>query len=157
MRLYSCAADGSDLRCLLDTGSISHYDWRDDDTILVWARHPSGKSNFLLLSHSDPDIRVFGGNALIEDGHCTFSPDKVWLLNDTYPDRHDMRTLMLVSWPEGKRIDIARLYSPKAKWWGDIRCDLHPRWSHDGHQICIDSVHGGSRQLYVVDVMDLIA
>lgn len=157
VRLYSCAADGGDLRCLLDTGSISHYDWRDDDTILIWARHPSGKSNFLLLSHSNPEIRVFGGNTLIEDGHCTFSPDKIWVLNDTYPDRYQKRTLMIVQAQDARRIDVARLESPKARWWGEIRCDLHPRWSRDGRQVCIDSVHDGSRQMYVVDVGDMTA
>ena len=121
-------------------------------TSLQGAAHPkTGQSHFLHLT-LDGHIQIFGEDILPEDGHCTFSPDRQWVLNDTYPDRFDMRTLMLVRWPTGKRIDISRLYSPKAKWWGEIRCDLHPRWSRDGTKVCIDSVHEGSRQIYVIDV-----
>jgi len=152
VRLYTCRPDGSDLTCLLDTGFISHYDWRDDDTILVWANRPDAAPRFLLLSHAAPGFRVFGDAELKEDGHCTFSPDGRWVLNDTYPDEHQMRTLMLVRTADARRIDIARLHSPKARWWGEIRCDLHPRWSRDGCQICVDSVHEGTRQMYVLDV-----
>ncbi|MBW8371822.1 MAG: hypothetical protein K0M66_12755 [Thiobacillus sp.] len=157
VRLYLCRPDGSQLRCLLDTGQISHYDWLGDDAILVWAADPAtGKPHFLHLG-LDGGIGIFGEDTLTEDGHCTFSPNRQWVLNDTYPDRFDKRTLMLVKWPEGERIDIARLHSPKSKWWGEIRCDLHPRWSRDGNKICIDSVHEGSRQMYAVDVGDLVA
>ncbi len=177
VRLYTCRADGADLRCLLDTGFISHYDWRDDDTILVWANRPGASARFLLLSHgvgaasaaklSESEriaaeaaptggVRVFGGASLVVDGHCTFSPDGRWVLNDTYPDGHQMRTLMVVRVADEQRIDMARLYSPKSRWWGEIRCDLHPRWSRDGSRVCVDSVHEGMRQLYVVDVSGVV-
>ena len=152
VRLYSCRPDGTELRCLLDTGLISHYDWRDDDTILVWANQYSGSPRFLLLSHGDGEPRVFADNTVRQDGHCTFSPDGRWVLNDTYPDRHEMRNLMLLNAASAMRIDLARLYSPKSRWGGEIRCDLHPRWSRDGKRVCIDSVHDGSRQMYVMDV-----
>jgi hypothetical protein len=165
VRLYTCKPDGSNLRCLLDTGLISHYDWRDDDTILVWAKRPDAPARFLLLSHAEAAkgedrgtaFDVFVGQDLREDGHCTYSPDGNWVLNDTYPDGHHKRTLMLVRVADGRRIDVARLLSPKARWWGEIRCDLHPRWSRDGRQVCIDSVHEGTRQMYVVDVGSIVA
>jgi hypothetical protein len=163
VRLYSCRPDGSELVCLLDTGFVSHYDWRDDDAILVWANRPDGPPRFLRLSHAAnastagrSKLEVFAPDRLQEDGHCTFSPDGRWVLNDTYPDTHQKRTLMLVRAGDGRRVDIARLHSPKARWWGEIRCDLHPRWSRDGRQVCIDSVHDGTRQMYVVDVARIV-
>ena len=152
VRLYTADPDGGNLHCVLDTGRVSHYDWLDDRRILVWAHQPGTGDRFLLCNDLQPGTQVFGEGKLPEDGHCSFSPDRQWVLNDTYPDRHGMRTLMLVRFHDQNRIDLARLHSPKSRWWGEIRCDLHPRWSRDGRTICVDSVHDGSRQMYVMDV-----
>jgi hypothetical protein len=152
VRLYTCRLDGSDLACLLDTGFVSHYDWMDDDRILVWTRLPGVGERFVLCDRRDDSRHVVGHGVLTEDGHCSFSPDRNWVLNDTYPDGYGLRTLMLFRPDDGRRIDLARLYSPKARWWGEIRCDLHPRWNGDGTQICVDSVHSGERQIYIADV-----
>jgi hypothetical protein len=151
VRLYTCKPNGEDLRCLLDTGFVSHYDWRDDDTILVWSNRPGSPPRFLLINHTGSQ-RAFAEASLTEDGHCSFSPDGQWVLNDTYPDSYQKRTLMLIHFITEKRIDIARLSSPKSRWWGEIRCDLHPRWNRRGNIVCIDSVHEGSRQMYTIDV-----
>jgi hypothetical protein len=150
VRLYVSRPDGSELSCALDTGRISHYDWLDEDHVLVWARRKEGGERFLLVDVRDGGYQVFGEGVLTEDGHDTFSPDRRWVLNDT--PTGDMRTLMLVSWPDNSA--STSLGIPPAKWWGEIRCDLHPRWSRDGRQVCIDSVHEGSRQMYVVDVSE---
>ena len=37
-----------------------------------------------------------------------------------------------------------------------LHCDLHPRWSRDGRWVLFDSIHEGTRQLYAVDVNNLI-
>ena len=132
VRLYSAKLDGSGLNCLLDSGKISHYDWMDDANILVWARQRDVGERFLLCNLDSGSRRIIGEGLLTEDGHCSFSPDRQWVLNDTYPDPYDMRTLMLFRWRDCKRIDLARLHSPKSKWWGEIRCDRPPRWSPDG-------------------------
>jgi hypothetical protein len=152
VRLYTCRLDGSELACLLDTGFVSHYDWMDDDRIFVWTRLPGVGERFVLCDRRDGSREVVGQAILTEDGHGSFSPDRKWILNDTYPDRFGMRTLMLFRPEDGKRIDLDRLYSPKSRWWGEIRCDLHPRWSRDGTQVCVDSVHSGQRQMYIADV-----
>jgi hypothetical protein len=152
VRLFTAGLRGEDLKCLLQTDIISHYDWLDSDTILVWANIPPIGARFFLCSRVNGARRAVGEGVLTEDGHCSFSPDRKWLINDTYPDRHDIRMLMLFRPQDECRRDIARLHSPKRRWWGEIRCDLHPRWNRDGTQICLDSVHSGERQMYVVDV-----
>lgn len=156
VRLFTARLDGTELACLLDAPTISHYDWLDARKILVWADVPPLGKRFFLCDRADGTRGVIGERVLTEDGHCSFSPDRRWVLNDTYPDPFHMRTLMLFRLQDGRRLDIARLYSPKDRWWGEIRCDLHPRWSRDGKRVCIDSVHSGERQMYVVELGDLL-
>ena len=55
------------------------------------------------LSISAYFVWRLGEGRLTVDGHCSFSPDRNWVLNDTYPDRHDMRTLMLVRYRDQQR------------------------------------------------------
>lgn len=155
VRLYTCRLDGSALSCALDTSPISHYDWLDEDRLLVWA-NVNGRGAFVLCDVTNGQQTVFGADVLREDGHASFSPDRRWVINDTYPDRFGLRNLMLLRWDDARRTELARLYSPKARWWGEIRCDLHPRWSRDGKQVCIDSVHSGERQVYVLDIARLL-
>ena len=38
----------------------------------------------------------------------------------------------------------------------ELRCDLHPRWSRGNTMVCFDSTHELSRQIYVVDVKELV-
>ena len=156
VRLFTANADGSGLKCEVDSGVVSHYDWLDDNRLLVWADAVARGGHFLLVDCDTGDRRIVGEGELVEDGHCSFSPDCRWILNDTYPDRFDMRTLMLYRFPGGPRIDIARLHSPKSRWWGEVRCDLHPRWDRSGRSVCIDSVHDGTRQMYVADVGGMV-
>jgi Tol biopolymer transport system component len=66
-----------------------------------------------------------------------------------------MRTLILYRPSDGYRLDIGRFFAPR-ELDGEIRCDLHPRWSRDGQKICFDSVHEGHRQIYVVDVSEIV-
>jgi len=94
---------------------------------------------------------------LNEDGHPTFCPVNPDLfVSDTYQDDGGYRHLFLFNMRDGKRVDIAPLKSNPDLDNSSFRCDLHPKWSHDGKYVCIDTVHEGSRQMYVFDVKEIV-
>ncbi|NPV08782.1 MAG: hypothetical protein HPY83_12585 [Anaerolineae bacterium] len=153
-RLYTARPDGSDLVLLERSGLVSHFDWRDDDHILAWSRH-RGEAHFHLYRDRSDQVEVVGADTLPQDGHCSYSPDRQWILNDTYPDRETReRTLMLYHPESNTRVDVGRFYAPP-ELDGEFRTDLHPRWSRDGTQVCFDSAHEGERQVYLMDVSDI--
>jgi hypothetical protein len=135
---------------------ISHPLWRDDGHVIVWGPH-GGKIHYHLYEDADGgDVTAIGPGVLTENGHMSFSPtDKNWLLSDTYPDLvTNERVLFLYDVRNDTQHEVGRFKTDPGL--GKVnRCDLHPRWSQDGMQICIDSVHEGARQIYVVDVSGL--
>lgn len=157
-RLLTANPDGTEIRLLADDDLVSHFDWRDPSHILAWARVAGvGDYFFLFTDAADPCPQpvVVGRDVLTCDGHCSYSPDRRWILTDTYPDAQHERTLVLYEEASGGRLDVGRFYSPP-ELSGEIRCDLHPRWSRDGRKVCIDSAHEGRRQVYVVDVSEVV-
>ena len=155
-RLFTMSPDGTDLRLIWAARHVSHYDWRSAHEILVWGTDPDQGPHFYVIDERSGQRRVIGVGVLTEDGHCSYRPGGRWFVNDTYPDARRFRSLMVVRESDALRVDLAHFVAP-AELDGPIRCDLHPRWNRDGTQICIDSVHEGSRQMYAVDVGELIA
>ena len=155
-RLFTARPDGSEIYCVAGDVYASHFDWCNSEQILAWAlQQPLGKRYYLFTDRSE-EVAVVGEGILTVNGHCSYSPDGRWLLTDTYPDDDQGMTLILYRLRDGQRVDIGRFFSPQ-ELYEEIRCDLHPRWSRDGKQVCIDSAHEGSRQMYVIDVSSIVA
>ncbi|MCC7147550.1 MAG: hypothetical protein IT443_14005 [Phycisphaeraceae bacterium] len=154
-RLYVSDPRGHDVRLVLDDGMASHFDWRDDDTLLVWGRTQAVGDRFYLIDVSTGSWQVVGDGVLTEDGHCSYSPDRRWIVTDTYPDGRHMRHLMLYRVADRKCVSVGWFYSPPAQP-TPCRCDLHPRWDRCGHRLCIDSFHEETRQIYALDVARLV-
>ncbi|MBM4018313.1 MAG: hypothetical protein FJ288_08310 [Planctomycetes bacterium] len=154
-RTLTAGPDGSDAFILADDGYWSHYDWLDRERILAHAAAGSIRAYHLFTDRTDR-AEAIGAGVLTTDGHCSFPPDRRWVLTDTYPDKERKRTLILWRWPGGPRVDIGRFFAPPALD-GPTRCDLHPRWSRDGKKVSIDSAHEGMRQIYVLDVEKIVA
>ena len=135
---------------------ISHPLWRDDNHIIVWSPHDGSIHYHLYHDNENGKVAVIGPDVLTENGHMTYSPvNKRWLLSDTYPDSDtNERILFLFDVDNQVRYDLGSFFTdPALK--KENRCDLHPRWSRDGKQICIDSVHESERQMYVIDVSEI--
>ncbi len=151
-QLWTVNADGSMPRCVLDDDYVSHFDWYDAGTLVAWGRqHGRGEHYYRIPDRDGSAVTIIGEDVFTTDGHCSFSPDRRWMLTDTYPDPTHHRTLMLYDLAAARRVNIGQFYSPPGVS-GELRCDLHPRWSRDGSQVCIDSTHTGERQMYVLDV-----
>jgi hypothetical protein len=146
--------DGSDLRYLSDFENVSHFDWRNSHEILMWAKRRGGPESYYIASDDNSDFKEIGQRVLREDGHCSFSPNRRFILTDTYPDQNRYMELKIYFIEEERQVILGRYYSPR-QFSEEIRCDLHPRWNRTGDQICFDSVHEDNRQLYVMDVSKL--
>ncbi len=156
-QFFSASPDGTDLRCIADDGMTSHFDWRDEENVLAWARRKPAGDRYFLFNDRTLEAEVIGEGVLTCDGHCSYSPDRKWILTDTYPSREDgKRTLLLYNPDKEERIDLGRFYGPNPKDHSS-RCDLHPRWDRSGKRVCFDSIHEGKRSMYVMDVSSVTA
>lgn len=154
-RGFTARPDGSEIFCFNRNSMVSHFIWRDPKHLLAWSREPDSGNRFHLYEDLTDHVTVIGDGVLTVDGHCTYSPCGNWILTDTYPDKERMQTLILYRVADGKRVDVGHFYQEQPS---DIqlRCDLHPRWSRSGKQVCIDSRWSGQRQMYLLDVSKIL-
>ena len=122
---------------------------------LIRSRFIGGRFALFNDGGRSTSIETIGEGILTEDGHCSYSPDRQWILMDLYPDISNHRTLLIYNDKSKTRIDIGKFHSPR-KLRGEIRCDLHARWNRNGTQLCIDSAHEGVRQMYILDVTSIV-
>ena len=135
---------------LLDNGHVSHYCWKSDKELMIFATNERNEKGYMVV-----DIET-GDNCLLEglpteDGHPTYSDDKKWVVTDTYPDNHRDQYLFLYSTDEKKLCRVDRLHSP-FKYFNENRCDLHPRWSKDNRYLLVDNTAKGVRTLKIYEI-----
>ena len=154
--VWSINPDGSDLRSQIGFEySSSHFAWSDLHR-LTMSTEVGGDMSFMEIIEGEPGGTPVGPGVLPSDGHNSFSPDKRWMVCDTYPLGPDrLQQLFLFNAANGTRVELGAFHAAD-RFTGDIRCDLHPRWSPDGTTISIDSVHEGSRQIYALDVSEVV-
>ena len=145
----------------------------------------SGMSFLMISDTDDPQVSAFAKDIIPLDGHPMTHPfNKNWCICDTYPDAEGDRDLFLYNFDEDLRINMGkfrRLFQDPdvalkeqflvgmdenilktvsleqiAFTRSGLHCDLHPRWSADGKWAVFDSIHEGTRQIYRVNVEDLI-
>jgi hypothetical protein len=143
--------DGSNLRASFPEGwGGSHFDWLDDDRLMVTARYEGQQYGHILFAIGESDYRRLGNGLLDYDGHGTFSPDGRWMVTDSYPSR-PMREakIYLMDMETEAVLPIGRFRQPE-EFTGGWRCDIHCRWSPEGDLIGFNSAHSGSRQVYLL-------
>lgn len=149
--LYVANSDGSELKCLINEGMVSHCFWKNDDEIIGYLRsqqfgdcyHHIDLKTLHFSKIEFPNAAFFG------DGHPSVFGEK--MLFDTYPDRAGMKQLLLFDFKTQELKKLGSFYEP-LQYFGESRCDLHPRFSMDGKLIFFDSVHKNKRGLYYLNL-----
>ena len=141
---------------LSDYISNSHYNWKNDNQILIVTSHTGNtRDNLCLRDDFTGDTIMYDLPELHEDIHCLYSPNQRYIIGDGYPIKEDYRKLWLYDTKENKAMLLVSVYSYKAAL-GDVRCDLHARWNHKGNKITFDSNHNGARCVCEMDLSDIV-
>ncbi len=152
-RLITCGMDGKNMYNLSDDDYVSHCCWKNDKEILSYLNKKDGGKGYYLLEDKTQNYKRCW-RQLAMDGHPTYSYDGRYVVTDTYPDRKRIQSLYIM---DGEKItNIARVFSP-FKYGLDTRCDLHPRWSKDGKQICFDASFDGKRSVCVIGTGNVVS
>lgn len=148
--------DGSDPYVLRDFDIASHYFWKDKENLIIYANHYDGVQLYMWKDKTH-QAKLIGKDFFKgENGHCSFSPDKKYVLYDCYWNADGYRPLNLYDVEEDKGITLGLYYSHPELEPEDIRCDLHSRWNRNGKAITFDSVHEGRRGIYYMDLTEIL-
>ncbi|MDD4873094.1 MAG: hypothetical protein PHR77_21280 [Kiritimatiellae bacterium] len=150
---FTCNRDGSDVRrCFPDGWSGSHFNWLDGERLMITAKYKDTVWSHVLFTVGKTDYTRVGRGLLDFDGHGVFSDDGQWMATDTYPDKLSERKLMVLRMADQAILPLGMYFVPEAYKGTYWRCDLHPRWRPDGKMLGFNSVHEGTRQVYVINV-----
>ena len=177
---------------ILAREKVSHFEWINDEEIIVWCRNLNQKiiklrnNNFLekkifpairkildlskinlknkilrsdyhLINTDEPsEITRLNNTSLNEDGHPQISPDKKFLITDTYANSKGYMKLLLLNITSNKVYTLGEFKIAEYLQKNNLKYDLHPRWDNSGNLISIDSSHVGSRQSFILNIEKLL-
>lgn len=109
---------------------VSHYDWVQNDCLLVTeADKRTKKVQYVIYTLDGNPKTILNQNELIEDGHPTIALSKNYFVSDTYPNSKFKQYIFLYDFDVKKRVNIMRLFGdPRLD--REYRCDLHPKFKN---------------------------
>ncbi|HAR64238.1 MAG TPA: glycosyl transferase [Candidatus Margulisbacteria bacterium] len=152
-RLILSDINGKDLKVLADHDMVSHCCWWQNDKVVTFKRDFNQGDKYYAINVDNGHKEILGGKKInaFGDGHPSIFNEN--MIFDTFPYKSRMRDLYMFNINTGELRKLGEFFEPFA-YFGECRCDLHPKWSLDGKRIFIDSVHTGRRSLYMLELDD---
>ena len=144
--------DGTDLRrCYPDGWQGSHFNWKDDDNLIVTARWNGEEvwSHTTFKVGEEERVKHLAPGIMDWDGHCVYAPNDQFISSEGYWNKAGYRTWVLIREADEAILPLGEFFVPEQYKEQYSRCDLHARWKPDGTALAFNSVHEGSRQVYV--------
>lgn len=157
-RLIISDLDGRNSRVLIHHGNVAHYAWKNAHELLCYSRHDDGEDrspHYHLYDLRNDTYEIVGRKVLPDDGHPSYFDNTRYILTDTYQDRYRYQNLLLYDAEQDRALRLGSFFA-SLQYRGDVKCDLHPRISPTGRQICIDSAHSGRRCVYILSADGLV-
>ncbi|MBW3466356.1 hypothetical protein [Arthrospiribacter ruber] len=145
-RLFCYDLSSKYLKMLSKDEMVSHYCWINDNLLMVYMRDDStAGDNYYILDVSTGESKTmdilqneFG------DGHPNAHAGNL-VVFDTYPNKSRMKELFILDLANSQITKLGEFLEPMS-YYGETRCDLHPRFNYSGTKVYFDSVHSGKRQ-----------
>lgn len=145
-RLLVSDIKGKNIEILADFGKVSHCCWLNEKEIIGFLRNSDKRDGFYKIDIETKKINIFSSILInLGDGHPSICSN--YMIFDSYPDKSRMKKLFTYNIKSQKFFKIGEFFEP-IYYFGETRCDLHPRFSYDGKMIFFDSTHEGKRFLY---------
>ncbi len=135
---------------------VSHYWWTDDRHVLAYCASPTEPNGLFLIEDLTNRYSPRVAPDINTDIHCITDPSGRWFIGDSYPYAgFPYRRIMLNRLPDFKETRVIAKVLTDLPSNGEIRCDLHDRWSRDGRHVTFDSTHRGRRDIVQMDMSPL--
>ncbi|PZP54507.1 MAG: hypothetical protein DI586_09720 [Micavibrio aeruginosavorus] len=146
--LMTAKSDGSGLSLLIPEMQPSHYAWKNSHEILITAKLPNGKIGYFIVNCDTQHYQKIENDHLSTDGHPSFINSQDFI-TDTYPDRTGHQHLFVQNLSGSNYNSVGHFYLPPS-FFGERRCDLHPRLSPDKKTVCVDVIQNGRRSMAII-------
>lgn len=149
--LYVGNIDGTDIHCIEDDFSASHYCWRNNDELLITTCGFAGTpSYYMLYNVSSGEKRIINSSHLHKDGHPTYFKDKENFVTDTYPQSGGMQHIFCMNHYGEEFKPIVSVYHDD-RMYEEKRCDTHPRLTMDNKVLSFDTTYkDGARSIVIL-------
>lgn len=146
VRLCITDIDGCQIKVLEQDRTISHYTWKDNNTLLTtFINNNTNESCYAEYDVITGKRRVVGDGNIWMDGHPTYLNDGETFVTDSYPLAGNVQHMYLYDSHTYKRVPLVDVFHDP-RLYEERRCDLHPRLTRDNRFVSIDTVYDGNKK-----------